>query len=90
MKANEGEEFRFNDGTSAADTRELLDKVKNMAPEEFAAHVNDSKHDFHQWLSACVDQEAAEKVREAMDQRSMVEKLEGHHWEKEHREKFGY
>ncbi len=90
MKANEGEEFHFSDGTKASSTYELLDKVKEMSPEEFYAHVNEGKNDFHAWLNASVDSEVAQQVADVMEHRAFVEKLTGHHWEKEHREKHGY
>ena len=90
MKANEGEEFHFRDGSKATSAEELLDAVKGLAPSEVSEHLNENKNDFYEWLKNCVDEEAAENVREARDHRTLVEKLAGYQWELEHREKFGY
>ena len=88
MKAENGQEFYFSDGTVASTSSELLKKVMEMSKEEFKEYVNENKHDFHNWLNACVDKKAANAVKNSFDQKTIVEKLTGHHWEEEHKKKF--
>ncbi|MFW6230571.1 MAG: hypothetical protein ACOC32_00950 [Nanoarchaeota archaeon] len=90
MKAPEGQEFYFSDGRVAGSLAEFVAHVKDISPDVFNAHVNEGKNDFHAWLKHSLSSDAAHIIEGALQHREIVEKLEGHQWEQEHKEKFGY
>lgn len=90
MKAPEGFEFHFSDGKYASSVFDLVSHVKEMSPEQFSMHLNDAKNDFYNWLNDCVDEHVAKDIKDARSQREIVEKLTGHHWQFEHKQKHNY
>lgn len=86
----EGKEFNFCNSASAKNIGELVEQVKELSPEEFSHHVNESKNDIFNWVHDCVNVDLAEEIKSVVTQRNMVEKLSGHHWHQHHKKKFGY
>jgi hypothetical protein len=85
-----GQEFNFCNSASAKNVGELVNHIKELSPNEFSNHVNEGKNDFYNWMHDCVDADVAEEIKGVLTQRSMVEKLSGHHWHQHHKKKFGY
>ena len=90
MEAPEGNEFNFVNGTQARDVNSFLSQLKELSPEEFSAHFNESRNDFYNWMKDCVNGDIAEDIKAVKSQRELVEKLTGHHWQYEHKKKHNY
>jgi hypothetical protein len=85
-----GQEFFFHDGTKAKNIQEMLEHIKKISPQEFANYCNEKKNDFYNWIKNCIDTVIAEDIKLVKNQRQMVEKLTGHHWQDEHKKQHKY
>ena len=88
--APSGQEFFFHDGSAAKNISEMLEQIKKMPPQEFSSHCNKEKNDFYEWVKSCIDPKIASTIKLVKNQRQMVEKLTGHHWQQEHKAMHNY
>ena len=85
-----GQEFHFCDGVAAESVETLVEHIKVLSPEQFKNHVNKERNDFFNWINDCVDPAVAKEIKSLKSQRSVIEKLTGHAWQKEHKKKHKY
>ncbi|MBN1503156.1 hypothetical protein JW930_06430 [Candidatus Woesearchaeota archaeon] len=88
--APKGQEFVFSDGTVVPTIGRLVKHIKDISPEQYAAHVNEQKNDIYNWVYYCINKDLAEKIKGNIAQREMVEKLTGHHWHNKHKKRYKY
>ena len=88
--APKGQEFYFSDGTVVNSIGNLVKHIKEISPEQYGNHVNDSKNDFYNWIHDCINPGVAATIQGNVPQREIIEKLTGHNWNSKHKKKYKY
>ena len=68
----EDQAFFLADGTTLKNIKDLLDAVRTMDENTFLHHVNDKKHDFHNWVNEVhQDKQLADSLFKARNQQTV-------------------
>ena len=67
--------FRFSDGHTLRNMKELEDSLKNMTEETYVSHANTEKNDFTNWVRDIIKDEMLAKDLQKAPNRAQAAKL---------------